>query len=101
MTTATVTKRKTSTKIKAVEPKKFKVILLNDNVTTMEFVIAVLMQIFQYSFEDAQRIMMEIHQSDSAVVGVYSFEIAEAKSIDTTSFARANNFPLQVKLEEE
>lgn len=101
MTTATVTKRKTATKSKVAEPKKFKVILLNDNVTTMEFVIAVLMQIFQYSSEDAYKIMMTIHNSDSAVVGVYSFEIAEAKSIDATSFARANNFPLQVKLEEE
>lgn len=101
MTTATITKKKTATKHKLVEPKKWKVIMLNDDVTTMEFVIAVLMQIFKHPLDSAQSLTMQIHESGSAVVGVYSFEIAEAKSIDATAFARTNNFPLQVTIEED
>lgn len=95
----TAVKKKTRQKLD--QPKKWRVIMINDDVTTMEFVIFALMQFFKHSAENAQKLMMEIHQSGSAVVGVYSYEIAEAKSIETTNTARANNFPLQVKIEQE
>jgi ATP-dependent Clp protease adaptor protein ClpS len=90
-------------KIKVVisEPKRWKVIILNDDVTPMEFVISILSNIFRHSTDSARDIMLQIHETGSGVAGIYSFEIAEAKAVETTSTARENNFPLQIKLEEE
>jgi len=90
-------------KIKVVisEPKRWKVILLNDDVTPMEFVISILSNIFRHSTDSARDIMLQIHETGSGVAGIYSFEIAEAKAVETTSTARENNYPLQIKLEEE
>ncbi len=90
-------------KIKVVisEPKNWKVILLNDDSTPMEFVIAMLMEIFRHTSESAENIMMQVHETGSGIAGVYSFEIAEAKAVEATNQARANGFPLQLKLEEE
>lgn len=95
------TETNTETKQKVKEPGKFKVIMLNDSVTTMEFVIAVLTEIFNHSEKDAYDLMMQIHTENSAIVGVYRYEIAEAKAVETTSTARNNGFPLQLRLEEE
>ena len=88
-------------KIKATEPKRWKVILLNDDSTPMEFVIAVLMEIFRHTSDSARDIMLQVHETGSGVAGVYSFEIAEAKAVEATNLARTNGHPLQIKLEEE
>jgi ATP-dependent Clp protease adaptor protein ClpS len=90
-------------KIKVVisEPKRWKVILLNDDSTPMEFVISLLMEVFRHNENTARDIMLQIHEQGSGVAGTYSFEIAEAKAVEATNAARTNNHPLQIKLEEE
>lgn len=82
-------------------PKLWKVVFLNDDKTPMEFVIEVLTAIFKHSSDSAKDITMEIHNTGSAVVGVYTHEIAEQKGIDATQTARQNGFPLQVTIEPE
>jgi ATP-dependent Clp protease adaptor protein ClpS len=86
---------------KIVEPKKWKVIFLNDNFTPMEFVVTVLVEIYKHTMEVAQEITLQIHDTGSGVAGTYTFEIAEIKAVETTNLARAQGFPLQIKLEEE
>jgi ATP-dependent Clp protease adaptor protein ClpS len=90
-------------KIKVViqEPKRWKVILLNDDSTPMEFVIGILVEIFKHTTNTAQDIMLQVHETGSGVAGVYSFEIAEAKAVEATNLSRTNGHPLQIKLEEE
>jgi ATP-dependent Clp protease adaptor protein ClpS len=88
-------------KLEIVEPKKWKVIFLNDNHTPMEFVITVLVEIYKHTIETAQDITLQIHESGSGIAGTYTFEIAEIKAVETTNLARAQGFPLQLKLEEE
>ena len=90
-------------KIKVVisEPKRWKVILLNDDSTPMDFVISMLMEVFKHSADTAKEVMLEVHQTGSGIAGIYSFEIAEAKAVETTNQARTNGHPLQIKLEEE
>jgi ATP-dependent Clp protease adaptor protein ClpS len=88
-------------KQKISEPRKWKVIFLNDDHTPMEFVATVLHEIFKHSMESAKELTMQIHETGSAVAGVYSFEIAEVKAVESTQLARANAFPLQIKLEED
>ena len=82
-------------------PRLWKVVFLNDDKTPMEFVIEVLTAIFKHSSDSAKDITMEIHNTGSAVVGVYTHEIAEHKGIDVTQTARQNGFPLQVTIEPE
>lgn len=82
-------------------PKLWKVVFLNDDKTPMEFVIEVLTAIFKHSSDSAKDITMEIHNTGSAVVGVYTHEVAEQKGIDATQTARQNGFPLQVTIEPE
>lgn len=88
-------------KINVQEPKLWKVIFLNDDHTPMEFVIGVLTEIFKHSQETAKDITLQIHNEGSGIAGIYSFEIAEVKAVESTNLARANGFPLQIKLEEE
>lgn len=83
------------------EPARWKVIFLNDDVTPMDFVVGALMDTFKHTAESANSITLQVHNEGSGVAGVYSFEIAEAKSVEVTQMARANNFPLAIKLEEE
>lgn len=87
-------------KIKNTEPKKYKVVFLNDNTTPMDFVVMVLMDIFNHDFETAEKIMLDIHEKGQGIAGVYNFEIAETKHAETIATVRANKFKLQVKLEE-
>ena len=95
----------TVTKIKSVEalkePPMFKIIYLNDNQTTVDFVIETLVDFFNYNSETALKITQDIHEIGSAVVAVLPYEIAEQKGIEVTVHARSNNYPLQVKLEPE
>ena len=90
-------------KIKVIisEPKRWKVILLNDDSTPMEFVMGILTEIFKHTQDTAREIMLQVHEEGSGIAGVYSFEIAEAKAVEATNLARTNNHPLQLKLEEE
>ena len=80
-------------------PNLFNVIFLNDDVTTIDFVINVLMNIFGYDAEPAVELCQKIHEEQAAVVAVYPYEIAEQKALETTLLARNNSFPLMVKIE--
>jgi ATP-dependent Clp protease adaptor protein ClpS len=95
----TISKTKVDYSIK--EPSMFKVIYLNDNQTTMEFVIETLIEFFNYNNETALQITRDIHDAGSAVVAVLPYEVAEQKGIEVTVHARSNNYPLQIKLEPE
>jgi ATP-dependent Clp protease adaptor protein ClpS len=88
-------------KQKITEPLKYKVIFVNDDQTPMDFVVDLLIQIFKHSQESAKDLTMKIHEEGSAVVGVYTFEIAEQKGVEATNLSRSHGFPLQIKLEKE
>ena len=83
------------------EPTRFKVILLNDDYTTMEFVVRVLETVFQKSPAEAFRSMMQVHVQGSGLAGVYPWEVAETKVETVTSMARHAEFPLRATIEEE
>ena len=83
------------------EPTRYKVILLNDDYTTMEFVVRVLETVFQKSPAEAYRIMMHVHVNGQGIAGVYSWEVAETKVETVTSMARHAEFPLRATIEEE
>jgi len=82
-------------------PKKYKVYLLNDDYTSMDFVIDILMSIFHKTYEQAEAIMLEIHKKERAVCGVYTYEIAETKIAQVIKKAKDNGFPLKATMEEE
>ena len=86
--------------VKKQEPTMFKVVLLNDDYTTMEFVVHVLESVFQKSPAEAFRIMMNVHQNGRGIAGVYPFEVAETKVDTVTSLARDAEFPLRAAIEE-
>src|SRR5215203_4505904 len=83
------------------KPPLFKVLLHNDNYTTMEFVVFALVSVFNKSEADAFRVMLAVHNEGVGIAGVYPFEIAEAKVAKVTDLARQQEFPLLVTLEEE
>jgi ATP-dependent Clp protease adaptor protein ClpS len=83
------------------EPPLFKVIYINDDHTSMEFVVGSLIDYFNYNPDTASQITVDIHEQGSAVVAVLPYEIAEQKGIEVTLDARAQGFPLQVKVEAE
>ncbi len=95
----------TCTRIKPLEqikePPMFRVVYLNDNQTTVEFVVESLIEFFDYTAETAEQITLDSHKTGSAVVAVLPFEIAEQKGIEVTMSARSQSMPLQVKLEPE
>ena len=91
----------TRAKIKLDEPGLYDVIFLNDNITTTEFVVRVLKQIFGKNQEQAEAVMKKIHNDGSGVVGSYVHEVAEQKGIETTLLARQENFPLQIKVKKQ
>jgi ATP-dependent Clp protease adaptor protein ClpS len=87
--------------VKKQEPTRYKVILLNDDYTTMDFVVQVLESVFQRSPAEAYRIMMHVHLNGRGIAGVYPWEIAETKVETVTSMAREAGYPLRAALEEE
>ena len=91
----------TREKIKLDEPGLYDVIFLNDNITTTEFFVRVLKQIFAKTQEQAEAIMTKVHKDGQGVVGSYVHEVAEQKGIETTLLARQENFPLQVKVKKQ
>ena len=90
----------TERKKKVKKPKMYKVILLNDDYTTMEFVVEILVYVFQKSAEEATRIMLNVHRSGVGVCGIYPFEIAETKVAQVTSIAEQQHHPLLCTMEE-
>lgn len=90
-------------KIKSIvsEPSKYKVVMINDDSTPMEWVVEVLKVIFNHSQETAEKITLQIHSEGSAVIGIYTYEIAEQKTVETVTASREKGFPLQVRLEKE
>lgn len=101
MTTEVVVEKSTKTNDKVKLPKKYKIILLNDDVTPVEFVISLLMSIFRHPQNVAKEITLKIHNEGSGVAGIYTYEIAEQKLIESTSVSRASGYPLVIKLEAE
>lgn len=99
MSTDTVTQSTVQTEIKL--PSMFKVIYINDEQTTMEFVVESLMSVFGLTVERSEEITLEIHTEGSAVVAIYPFEMAEQKGLEVTIMARNQGYPLQVKVEED
>ena len=79
----------------------YRVVYINDNQTSMEFVIESLIEYFNYNAETAERITVDIHEAGSAVVAVLPYELAEQKGIEVTISARSQSYPLQIKLEPE
>ncbi len=86
---------------KVKKPSMYKVLMLNDDYTPMEFVVHVLERYFQKNTEEATRIMLHVHQKGVGVCGVFTFEVAETKVNQTMELARKNQHPLQCTLEKE
>ncbi|MCW5731826.1 MAG: ATP-dependent Clp protease adapter ClpS [Alphaproteobacteria bacterium] len=91
----------TRTKPKTKKPQMYKVLLLNDDYTPMEFVVFVLERFFQKSREEATRIMLHVHQKGIGVCGVFTYEVAETKVAQVTEFSRQNQHPLQCTMEKD
>ena len=86
---------------KAMPPKMYKVLLLNDDYTPMEFVVHILERFFGLSHAQSFEIMLTVHKKGLAVVGVFSFEVAETKVAQVMDFARRHQHPLQCTMEKE
>jgi ATP-dependent Clp protease adaptor protein ClpS len=89
----------TKTRAKPKKPSQFKVLLLNDDYTPMEFVVMVLKRFFGMDLEQATRVMLHVHQKGVGVCGIFPYEIAETKVNQVMDFARKNQHPLQCTLE--
>jgi len=83
------------------KPSMYKVLMLNDDYTPMEFVVHVLKRFFRMSTEQATRVMLHVHQKGVGICGVFSYEVAETKVNQVIDYARKNNHPLQCTLEKE
>ena len=82
-------------------PKKYKVYILNDDYTSMDFVIDILMRFFHKSYEEAENIMLEVHKKERGLCGIYTKEIAETKVMQVKKKAQESGFPLKAMMEEE
>ena len=91
----------TKTRPKTKRPSLYKVLLLNDDYTPMEFVIYVLERFFNKQREEATRIMLHVHQKGVGVCGVYTYEVAETKVTQVMNFSRQHQHPLQCTMEKE
>ncbi len=87
--------------LEIAEPQMFRVVLHNDDYTSMDFVVEVLTTIFHKSEPEAVQIMLQIHEKERAVCGVYSFEIAQTKAEQVKQLAKKNEFPLLATIEED
>ncbi|MBW1695519.1 MAG: ATP-dependent Clp protease adapter ClpS [Deltaproteobacteria bacterium] len=83
------------------EPPMYRVLLHNDDYTTMEFVVEILMYVFQKPIEEATRIMLNVHRNGIGICGSYTYEVAETKVDTVHTLARENGFPLKCSMEEE
>jgi ATP-dependent Clp protease adaptor protein ClpS len=89
----------TRTRTRTKKPTPYKVLMLNDDYTPMEFVVLCLQRFFRMSMDDATRVMLHVHQKGVGVCGVFSYEVAETKVTQVMDFARENQHPLQCTLE--
>ncbi|QHL91754.1 ATP-dependent Clp protease adapter ClpS [Sphingomonas changnyeongensis] len=89
----------TRTRAKPKKPSLYKVLMLNDDYTPMEFVVLVLQRFFRMGIEDATRVMLHVHQKGVGVCGIFSYEVAESKVSQVMDFARQHQHPLQCTLE--
>ena len=89
----------TKTKAKSKKPSQYKVLMLNDDYTPMEFVVMVLKRFFRMDLEQATRVMLHVHQRGVGVCGIFPYEVAETKVNQVMDFARQNQHPLQCTLE--
>ena len=97
----TIVEKDTKTVQNIKEPEKYQVIFVNDNFTPMEFVVEALMAIFHHTKAAAEKIMVDIHEKGKGTAGVFFYEIAEQKGIETTLLARQEGMPLQVKVKKQ
>lgn len=88
-------------KVKTKKPKHYKVVMYNDDYTTMEFVVDVLMNIFNKKIEEANKIMMDVHRKGHGIAGIYPYDIAVTKASTAMSFAEEEGFPFKLTVEEE
>lgn len=95
--TGVIVRSRTKTK----KPAMYKVLMLNDDYTPMEFVVLVLERFFAKNREEATRIMLHVHQRGVGICGVYTYEVAETKVTQTMEFARKHQHPLQCTLEKD
>ena len=91
----------TKTRTKTAKPALYKVLLLNDDYTPMEFVVLTLQRFFKMSIEDATRVMLAVHQRGVGVCGIFTYEVAETKVTQVIDFAREHNHPLQCTMEKD
>jgi ATP-dependent Clp protease adaptor protein ClpS len=89
----------TRTRTRTKTPSPYKVLMLNDDYTPMEFVVHVLQRFFKMDLEDATRVMLAVHQRGVGVCGIFSYEVAETKVQQVIDYARQNQHPLQCTLE--
>ena len=92
---------KLATKPKTKIPSLYRVLMMNDDYTPMEFVIEVLEKFFQKNREEATQIMLHVHQRGVGVCGIYTYDLAETKAMQVMNYARKYEHPLQVQLEKE
>jgi len=93
------TKKKVAIRLDIAPPSQFKVIFINDNVTTVDFVCTALMTFFGYNQEGAAALTVRIHDEGMAIVAIMPYELAEQKALEVTAIARSNGFPLNIKIE--
>jgi ATP-dependent Clp protease adaptor protein ClpS len=101
MASDTIVEKKTKITDSLKEPGKFKVIVCNDDVTPIEFVISMLIAVFRHNEKSALELTLSIHNSGSAIAGTFTFEVAEQKALDATNLARSHGYPLIIKVEPE
>ena len=99
MGTKAVTRVRPTPNLNLTEPPLYRVIYINDSVTTMEFVIETLVTIFNHTSESAEAVTLQIHEEGAGTAAVLPYEMAEQKGVEVTQLARNNGFPLQIKLE--
>lgn len=87
--------------IQIKHPKRYKVLILNDDYTSMEFVIDILMSVFHKTYAESEAIMLDVHKKQKGICGVYTYEIAETKVLVVHRRAKESGFPLKCIMEEE
>lgn len=87
--------------VETEEPNLYKVLILNDDYTPMDFVVYVLKAFFKHDERAAEKIMLDVHKLGSGVAGIYNFEVAETKALQVNQFAKSNKYPLKSIVEED
>lgn len=87
-------------KVKVKKPKQYKVMMYNDDYTTMEFVIEVLVRIFNKKLEEAEKIMLDVHKAGKGIAGIYSYDLAMTKANLAMGWAKEEGFPFKLSVEE-